>query len=333
MLYSITRAEVQEIADALAEYYDEAWGAGVKSLVDRMAQSQMGIVTKYLDQAKDTYNSLKKKSADSFRITFKAQLKMQVGLYFSNKSDVATALVTIGEKAIELLADKIPVPHLGSVVTAVSGFAADKAKKKLHERSITEADKQLEAKSGAELQKFFTSDLEASEFIANATKQYKTIGNYINMLPNTITTFDDAITYPKSTFKLQQAASSLNVSLWRIIDYLEAMSERLVTCQEVSKSYIETVRTKMPEAVENVLQRSYADGVVKGKADITANKYSAPGLPTLPPKQGGGATLLAHRVAHAVSQGYYNAGNTGPKFVTPGPKPPLPPKPLFPGGR
>jgi hypothetical protein len=311
MMYSVPKSEVQTIADALEEYYQEAWSAGIKSLADRLARSQMGIVTGYVDVTKDTYAALKKKSADSFRVTFTSQLKLQVGLYLSNKADVVSALVTIGEKALEKLGDRIPVPGLASVLN----FAAGKAKEKLHERSITEADKLLEAKSGAELQKIFTSDKDALEFIQNATKQYKTIGNYINMLPKNITSFDDAITFPKSAFKVMQAASSLNVSLYSIRNYLDSMSERLVECQKVSADYIETVRTRMPDAVESVLQHAYAEGVLKGKADVNAKKYTPSKSPQVPEKKGGGATQLANRVAHATAQGYYDAGNTGPQFV------------------
>jgi hypothetical protein len=328
MMYSVPKPEIQAIADGLEQYYTEAWETGIKNLADRMARSQMGIVTGYIDQAKDTYASLKKESADKFKVTFMAQLKLQVGLALSNKADVVSALVTLGEKALDKLADKIPVPALGQVLSAITSFAADKARDELHERSITEVDKKLAAKSGAELQKFFTTDKDAAAFIENATKQYKTIGNYINMLPKNITTFDDAITYPKSAFKVMQAASSLNVSLWRIRNYLDSMAERLVECQNVSTQYIETVRTKMPEAVENVLQNAYSEGVMKGKNDVGKSKYTPVKPPKVPTPQGGGATRLADRVAHALAQGYYDAGNTGPQYVTPGPKPPGGPKPL-----
>ena len=303
------KSEIQSIADGLEQYYQEAWDAGIKSLADRMARAQMGVVTGYIDTAKDTYSSLKKKSADSFRVTFMSQLKQQVALNLSIKADVLSALVTIGEKAIEKLADKIPVPALGSVLTGITGLAAGKAKDELHERAITEADKLLEAKSKAELQKIFTSDKDALEFIQNATKQYKSIASYINVLPNNITTFDDAITFPKSAFKVMQAASSLNVSLWSIRNYLDAMSERLVECQKVSADYIQTVRTKMPDAVESVLQHAYAEGAKKGGLDVNAKKY-LPNQPLpVPQKGGGGATQLANWVAHASRQGYYDYGN------------------------
>jgi hypothetical protein len=316
MMYSVPKPEIQAIADGLEQYYTDAWETGIKNIADRMARSQMGIVTGYIDQAKDTYASMKKESADKFKVTFMAQLKLQIGLAFSNKADVVSVLVTLGEKALNKLADKIPVPALGQVVSAVTSFAADKARDELHERSITETDKKLAAKSGAELQKFFTTDKDAAAFIDNATKQYKTIGNYINMLPKNITTFDDAITYPKSAFKVMQAASSLNVSLWRIRNYLDSMSERLVECQKVSSQYIETVRTKMPDAVESVLQHAYAEGVTKGKADVGKKTYTPVKPPKEPAPQGGGATRLADRVAHALAQGYYDAGNTGPLYVT-----------------
>ena len=145
--------------------------------------------------------------------------------------------------------------------------------------------------------------------IADGLEQDKSIASYINVLPNNITTFDDAITFPKSAFKVMQAASSLNVSLWSIRNYLDAMSERLVECQKVSADYIQTVRTKMPDAVESVLQHAYAEGAKKGSLDVNAKK-SLPNQPLpVPQKGGGGATQLANWVAHASRQGYYDYGN------------------------
>ena len=110
----------------------------------------------------------------------------------------------------------IPVPHLGMALSGALGFAAGKAKDELHDRSITEADKMLMAQSGAELEKMFANDKETSQFIENSMQQYKTLTNYILTLPTNVSSFDDAITFPKSAFRVQQAASSLNVALWSI---------------------------------------------------------------------------------------------------------------------
>jgi hypothetical protein len=71
----------------------------------------------------------------------------------------------------------------------------------------------------------------------------------------------------------------------------------------------------MPEVVSRVLNKAYDDGFNKGKTDVTAKKYAAAPEPKLGTKQGGGATQLANRMARALAQGYYDAGNTGPKIA------------------
>ena len=114
---------------------------------DRMARAKMGIVTAYLDQAKDTYANLRKASNDKFGITFKATLKQYVNVYVTTKA-VADALVTVGEKALNQLASKIPVPGLGAAISKVISFAADKAREELHKASINETLDTLATKSG-----------------------------------------------------------------------------------------------------------------------------------------------------------------------------------------
>ena len=316
MPYQITKADADLIANAMEEYYNEAWQAGIKNLMNRVAHKNMGLVTGYIDTAKDTWANLRKKSSDSFKVTFKSDLKLQVGLYFANKFDVMSDLVTIGEKAVDKLASYIPVPHLGSVLTAATGFAAGKARDELHNRSITEADKLLIAQSDAELQKMFSNDKETIEFVEKTMKQYKTLTNYISLMPTNVTNFDDAVTFPKSAFKIQQAASSLNVALWSIRMYTEAMSERLVECQKMSQQYIAQVRSDMPTAVMNVVQEAYRQGELKGQGDLDKKKYAAPPSPKLVTKPGGGATMLANRMAHAMAQGYYDVGNKGPMLTS-----------------
>jgi hypothetical protein len=332
--YPISQDELNRLGGLLTNYYEEAWQAGIKGLFDNMARSQMGIVTGYLDMAKDTWTNFRKKSSDSFMITFKPELKAAVGRYFANKSDVMTDLVNIGEKVLSALASHIPVPYAGTAAKLVIGFAADKGRSELHERSVTEADKQLAAKSGGELAKFFTSDTEAAAFVAKSIDQYKTICKFIDTTPKNINTFDDAVTFPGSVFKVQAAASSLNVALMFIEYYLDAMRSRLVEIQTISKDYIATVRKDMPGAVHAVLERAYAEGYAKGQNDITKNKYAKPGQPQFQaPTKPGGATQLAAYVAHALSQGYYDSGNTGPRFGGPMTRPrstggPPPPPPL-----
>jgi len=314
MPYQLNQTEVNSIAAALKVYYDAAWQDGIKNVVANMGRSQMGLVSKYLDVAKDSYANLKRSSGDSFRVTFKAELKQQIGLFLANKNDVAQTLVTVGEKVVDKLASMIPVPHLGMALSGAVGFAAGKAKDELHDRSITEADKMLMAQSGGELEKLFASDKETARFIDDSMKQYKTLTNYIGMLPTNVTSFDDAITFPKSAFKVQQAASSLNVALWSIRQYCAAMQERLAECQRMSEQYIATVRDKMPQVVGTVLIDAYNEGLNKGKSDAQIGKHSAPQPPkAIAAKPGaGGATLLANAMALALAQGYYDAGKAGP---------------------
>lgn len=318
MSYQIAPTDLNALGASLAEYYETAWQEGVKGLFDNIARSNAGIVTGYLDQAQDTFANLKKKSNDKFGITFKATLKQYVGVYLANKNDVATVLVTIAEKALNQLCNKIPIPHLGSVLSTAISFAADKGRAELHTRSIAEADGQLASKTGAGPGKFFTTDTEAAAFVQKSIDQYKLICKYIQTLPASITTYEDAITFPGATFRVQAAASSLNVSIVSVQQYLAGMQERLEKVQSVSKEYISTVRTKMPDAVNEVLQTAYQGAYKNGEADIAKNKYSAPAMPTFrKADKPGGATQLAAYLANAVAQGYFDAGNRGPQITRP----------------
>jgi len=335
MPYPIAKPDLDALGAALAEYYEEAWQEGVKGLFDNMARSQMGIVTGYLDQAKDTYTNLRKTSNDKFGIMFKPALKQYVGVFFANKNDVASMLVTVAETALNQLANKIPVPHLGAVVSKAISFAADKGRAELHTRSIAEADTQLAAKTGSAVGKFFTNDVEAQEFITKSIDQYKLICKYVQTLPGNVSSFDDAVAFPGAVFKVQAAASSLNVALASVRQYLAGMQERLEEIQGVSKNYIASVRRDMPSAVDTVLQGAYSGAYRKGEGDIAQRKYSAPASPVFQkPGKTGGATQLAAYLAHAVAQGYYDAGNRGPQIARPRAgamaAPPVPNKPLPP---
>jgi hypothetical protein len=297
----------------------------------------MGIVTGYLDQAKDTYANLRKASNDKFGITFKAKLTQDVKLYLATKSDVASVLVTVGEKAVNALASMIPIPHLGTVVSTVVSFAADKVQEELHKAGIKEADQQLATKPGPTPDKLWKTDAEAAAYIQKSMDQYKLIGKYIQTLPTSISTFEDAVTFPAATFKVQQAASQLNVDLYWVKGYLSAMQERLEKIQGVSKEYIARVRSEMPAAVNRVLQAACDEACTKGIDDYIANKVP-PNLnrPDLkkPPETAGGATKLAAYVAHATALGYFY-GTRDPVFAPDRPArptrmpwtpPPIPPR-------
>lgn len=318
MPYQISKPDVDALAKSLAEYYETAWQEGIKGLFDNMARSQMGLVTGYLDQAKDTYANLKKTSNDKFGVTFRATLKQYVSVYTANKSDVASVLVTVAEKGLTELANKIPIPYLGSLISSAISLAADKGREALHDASIEEANKQLAAKSGTELQKLFSNDTDAAAFITKSMDQYKLICSYIQTLPSQVNSFDDAVTFPGAAFRVQAAASSLNVALDGVRRYVAGMQERLGQIQSVSKGYITKVRNDMSPAVESVLQSAYTGAYQNGETDIARNKYTAPPMPTFrKPDKPGGATQLAAYLAHAVAQGYYDAGNRGPQIARP----------------
>lgn len=333
MPYQLSPGDKKALGDALTAYYDDAWTDGVRGLFDKMAQSNMGLVTGYLDQAKDTYASLRAKSKDKFGIAFKATLKQQVQVYTGNRNDMGSILVTIGEKALTTLAGHIPIPMLGAITSQAISMGADKARKELHVRSIGEADNKLTGGVGGSAPvKMFNNDADAADAVAKAMAQYKTITNYIQALPATISTFDDAVTFPSATFKVQAAASSLAVSINAVSWYLSAMQDRCDKIQTVISGYKVTVREKMPDAVDAVLQKAYADANQKGKTDVAQGKFVAVPSPTFQkPSQPGGATQLAAYVANAMAQGYYDAGNTGPSFGRPRSSgaPPVPPKPNF----
>lgn len=319
MPYQIAKPDADALGKAMVEYYEEAWQDGIKSRFDVMARANMGTVTGYLDQASDTYASLKKKSKDKFTVTFTATLKKQVSFYLANRNDVASALVSVAETALTQLANKIPVPHLGSIVAQAISYAAGKGQEELHKRSVAEADTQLNAHSSGQAGPIFTSDTEAAKAIQDSIDQYKIACKYIQTMPANISTFDDIVTFPSAVFKLQEALSHLRVNLDRPKWYLMGMQDRAEKIEVLSKDYRNTLRNNMPAAVEHVLQTAYYDAQRKGDADVSQKKYTAPGWPEFkkPDARAGGATQLAAYLAHAVAQGYYDAGNKGPQIGRP----------------
>ncbi len=312
MAHPFTEVERQlickELGKKLVEYYEEAWTEGVRELFNRMARANMGKVTGYLDIATDTYAGLRKKSSDAFMVTFKARVRQSATLYFANLPDVANDALPIATKALESLAGKIPVPVVGSVVSKLIGLGGAKAASELRQRAFQRADEQLGGAGGGEVRPLFTTDEEARAFIEGAIAQYKTIGRYLQTIPPTITTFQDAITFPASVFKVQQAASSLNVALVQIRDYVESMQNRLDEVRKVYADYKTRLDTAMPAAVDAVLRGAYEAGVHKGTERLKANKPRPQVAPVLPPMtHPGAATLLASYVTYAMARGIYDA--------------------------
>lgn len=310
MPYPLSNDDRIKLGNALTAYYEDARQDGIYNALDRISQAGSGVVTAKLDKARDTYANLRKKSNDEFGVAFKAELKLKVKVLFANKMDVAGVMVGLGEKALVALAKKIPIPVLSTIVAKGVGFIAEEAKSELATRAIKESDTTLNGASGSSVTNIYTNETDAAEIIKKSMEQYKEICNYIKALPPAIATFDDAVTFPKATFKVQAAASALNVMLYEIKSYLESMQSRTEAIKTVVDGYRVTVRDKMPEAVEAVLQKGYADAYASGKTDIGMKKYSILPLPVLKmPEKNGGATLLAAYLAHALAQGYYDAGN------------------------
>lgn len=310
MPYPLSNDDRIKLGNALAAYYDDARQEGIYNVLDRLSQAGSGVVTAKLDKAKDTYTNLRKKSNDEFGVAFKGELKLKLRALFANKMDIATTMVGLGEKALVALARNIPIPVLSTIVAKGVGFIAAEAKLELAKQAIKTSDTVLTGASSSAVTNIYTTEIEAAEIITKSMEQYKEICNYIKALPPTISTFDDAVTFPKATFKVQAAASALTIMLHEIRSYLESMQSRTEAIKTVVDGYRVTVQNKMPEAVDAVLQKGYSDAYASGKTDIGTNKYNVLPSPVLKmPDKSGGATMLAAYLAHALAQGYYDAGN------------------------
>ena len=307
-MYDLPESARQSLARGLVDYYDNAWAEGVRGLFDNMAHANMGIITGYLDTAADSYAALRKKSNDAFMVGFQAEVRGAASRYFSNMPDVLNDALPLAKSALESLAKMIPVPVVGGVLAKLVSFAGDAAAEELRARAVARSDEQVTAVTGGEVRKLFSNETEAKQYIDKAIDQYKTVGRFASTIPQTITSFNDAITFPTSVFKVQKAASALNVALVQIRDYIESMQTRLEEVQKVYSTYKATLTTKMPEAVEAVIQEAYEAGYQKGLTRLSQRKPGAPVVPTFtPPTQSGAATQLGAYVAHAMAQGFFDA--------------------------
>lgn len=310
MAYEIKSEDLEALGESMVAYYDSAWEAGVRSLMNDFGQSKMGVADKYLDQAKDQYANFKKKSNDAFGVTLKAKLKQELRVYTGNHNDMANVLVGFAEKALTGLAKSIPVPYLGTVVAKAISLAAGEAQKELHTRATAEADAQLNARSAQDMGRMFVDDADAEQAIPASIAQYKLICSLIKSMPTgQITTFEEAITFPGATFKVQAAASSLNIMLNNVTQYLGAMQERLTNIQTISKKFRDELRNGTQDSVNSVLQKAYDTAYMKGVADVGAKKYKALATTTFnkPDAKVGGATQLAAYLANATAMGYQDA--------------------------
>jgi hypothetical protein len=216
--------------------------------------------------------------------------------------------------ALSGLASYIPIPGLGTCVSKVINIVGKEIGDELHRNAINKDDTTLMEKNKSDLDEkmrtLFTDDIAAKDAVIAAMQQYQLICNYIREMPSEIKDFDDAITMPASTFKVQKASSKLNIQLRNINQYLMAMEERLLKIQSVSEIYIETIRNEMPMAVKNVLNEAYRSSQHKASTDRYEGKPSAIlAKPILfaPNKNEGAATKLAAYLSHAIALGYWDA--------------------------
>ncbi|MDB4876969.1 MAG: hypothetical protein JWM41_3415 [Gemmatimonadetes bacterium] len=307
--YPISDTDRAALVDKLCEYYTEALDTGVRSLMDRMARANMGTATAYLDQGRDSWASMTAESRDKFTVMFEREVRSQSSLMLAGANDLAADAIPMAVNALKSLADKIPVPLVGTAVGKLLELAGGAAVTELRTRAFNEADARVTASSGAEVRKLFTSDEVAAEAMKTALEQYKLIGRHITTMPSKLTSFQEIVTFPKSVFKVRQAASSLNVSLVQIRDYIDSMQTRLDAVQKVYVNYETQLRTCLPDAVLNVLESAYDSGYTKGGLKIMTRTYKPIADPVFrAPAQSGGATHLAAHITCAIATGYFVAG-------------------------
>jgi hypothetical protein len=307
--YPISEPERAALVDALYQYYTEALDNGIQGLMARMAHANMGVVTAALDQGRDSWASLTAESRDKFTVKFEREVRSQAGLMLAGANDLAADAIPMAVSALQALADKIPVPLVGTAVGKLLELAGGAAVTELRTRAFNEADARVTASSGTEVRKLFTSDEVAGEAMKTALEQYKLIGRHITMMPSKLTTFQEIVTFPKSVFKVRQAASSLNVSLVQLRDYIDSMQTRLDAVQKVYTNYELQLRTCLPEAVSNVLESAYMTAYTKGGVKIMTHTYKPIAEPVFKaPAEKGGATILGAHIACAIATGYFVAG-------------------------
>ncbi len=321
MAYEISTEDLNKLSEAMQEYYQDAWEGGIRKVADRIAHKGQGFFPKYLDQFNDSYVSFVKKSDDKFGVTFKAQIKANFKIYTGNHNDLALNLVIFAERALKELTKLIPFPYVGEVASEIVkgvgslvakgliGEAAASPIKSLQKRAVNEADNQIKNSGDANLSNFLTTDTEAQKEIAASIEQYKLICKLIQAMPKgQITTFEDAVTFPAATFKLQEAASSLNIMVYKAKLYFTAMEERLTLIETLTHKFLKSVQDGTKDSVKNVLDHAYDAAFAQGKTDCQSNKYRTMAKPEfIQPSKSGGATQLAAYLAHATAMGYYDA--------------------------
>lgn len=307
--YILSESVRTELADKLFAYYTDAVDEGVRNLMDGLARSRMGAVTAYLDVARDGWASLSAESRDKFTVKFEAEIRHQAALAYAGWPDLVADAIPQAMNAVKSLCDKIPIPLVGSAVAGLMELAAGVAIDELREKAMADADARVASMSGGSVDNLPRKPEDIQQSVAAAVEQYKTIGQLITTMPGALTTFQDVVTFPRSVFKVRKAASALNRELYAIRVYVDAMSTRLAAVEEVYTVYRTQLKTKLPEAVDTVLESAYQAGYQKGTLTYRTGGYKPIGVPSLKaPSQPGGATHLAAHVAYANAQGYFDVG-------------------------
>ena len=293
-----------------------------------MARANMGAVPAFFDQAA-FWQNMPRKSASDFRATFKARLKQEFELLYAQRHDLVAALVEVGDLILqEVLGQVIPLPVVATIVVeAVGGLVLNPIKQGLHERAFKAADKTLGTHTGTQLSEISTSDTDAVDEIKRANEDYKKICAFTKTLPKSITTFEDAVTFPEAVFNVEKATSHLSIALERIQNHLSAMQERCDKCKGISEKLTREVHTAMPQAAKNCIYKAYNDGVKQAQKD---NVLDTPVKPaSVKPILGltiVAAANLAAYLAHASAMGYYDGivARQGVQTISAFPKPTMP---------
>lgn len=307
--YFVTESVRKDLADRLYDYYTAEFDAGVRALMDRVARSNMGVGTAYLDMARDGWASLTAESRDKFTVKFETAIRQQAMLAYAGWPDLIADAIPQATKALTALCDKIPVPGVSAVISGLMNLAAGAAVEELRAKAIADADERVTAGSGAVVRKVFSKPEDVEKSVTAAMEQYKLIGRYMTTMPKHLATVQDVVTFPKSVFKVRQAASALNVELLAIRDYIESMQTRLEAVQTVYRDYEASLKSSLPASIDAVLEQAYQSGYEKGTQQYRSNAYKPIGMPSLQtPRESGGATHLAAHVAYANALGYFDVG-------------------------
>ncbi len=314
--YPITQIELNFIVKSLQDYYQIAREEQIRSLFDGMAQKNMGFFTAKGDQAKDLVRSLRKPSIDSLSVTLGPMLNSTINRAVSNKYEVGGVLIKVATEALKYGAGLIPVPGLNSAVKYGVGYAGGLAGEEAHERALQDNSNVLNSRTGMESEKLYLNDTDIKDTVVKSMEDFMSVCRYIRTMPaeGSQLTFDEAVALPASTFQVQKAASSLNVSLWDTSKYVEGMRQRLDQINTISEGYVNSIRTQFPTYVTNILNRAYSDArearMKDPKSSVTCPLDMYPPLMATTANAGGASQLGAY-LSHAVLLGCWNSYHPG----------------------